>query len=56
MDKTRTIGTILCVLGGALALIFGKPVIKVDFDNIFAVVDIFVVAFGAGLMLGSRKL
>lgn len=55
MDKTRTIGTILCVLGGTLALIFGKPVIKVDFDNMFAIVDIFMVAFGAGLVLGGKK-
>jgi len=55
MDKTRTIGTILCVLGGTLALMFGKPVINVDFDNMFAVVDIFIVAFGAGLILGGEK-
>ncbi|KID42858.1 hypothetical protein LbDm2_2256 [Levilactobacillus brevis] len=55
MASKRTIGTIICFLGGTLAFIFGKPVIKVDLDNLFAVADIFMVAFGAGLILGNKK-
>ncbi|WP_155278302.1 hypothetical protein [Levilactobacillus brevis] len=55
MVSKRTIGTIICFLGGALALMFGKPVIKVDFDNMFAMVDISMVAFGTGLILGGGK-
>lgn len=55
MISKRTFGVALCVLGGALALMFGKPVFKENFEDLFAVIDIIAVAFGSGLIFGGKK-
>lgn len=55
MISKHTFGIILCILGGALALMFGEPVIKANFQDIFAVIDIVTVSFGSGLIMGDSK-
>lgn len=55
MISKRTFGVILCAFGGALALMFGKPVFKANFEDMFAVVDIIAVAFGSGLIFGGKQ-
>lgn len=53
MIRKRTFGTILCVTGGILALLFGKPVSS-DFNTLFAIANIAIVAFGTGLIFGDN--